>query len=338
MGHHWDSGFMVREPSWHRNEKSVLKTSPQTWEAARVEGDLTWDITSSPIYVDKPLDEDEVDARPAGFPPPRERIEGYHAIRRDDNHEVLAVRPKSYHTIKNADFGDVIDTVLSRQEGEPLIFEGLMSLYGGRQIVALCHFEEPLKMGFDPSETYRYLGLVSRHDGQGGLRGLPTNVRIQCANTLNLAEALDLRSYGFTIRHTSNWETRLEEVARGIEMAKGESERWLAFAEELAAWKVSKRTARAYIKRFLPVSDDDGERKVENTMAARTKMELILDGDTCAGINDTGYGLLMASTEYADHYRSHASSDSLIARQLLRKEEPKARSARILRTMAGIKL
>jgi phage/plasmid-like protein (TIGR03299 family) len=332
MGHHWDSGFMVREPSWHKLENAVLPNSPQTWEEARTQAGLTWDIETSTVYTERPgqdLNDQWAD--------PPVVIDGYHAIRRDDTHDVLAVRPTSYHTIKNADFGDVIDTVLGRQQGEPLVFESLMSLYGGRQIVALCYFEEPLKMGFDPSETFRYLGLVSRHDGQGGLRGLPTNVRIQCANTLNLAEALDLRSYGFTIRHTANWEQRLEEVSRGIEAAKGESERWLKFAEELASWKVSKRTRNSYIKRFLPTSDDDGPRKRDNVMAARTKMELILEGDSCAGINDSGYGLLMASTEWSDHYRQHASADSLIARQILRKEEPKARAARILRTMAGIK-
>lgn len=333
MAHHWDSGFMVRTPSWHRLEKAVLQNSPKTWEEAREEAGLLWDVETAPVYVE-PVGADYEDQ----WANPPEVVKGWQAIRRTDNHDVLSIRPTSYATITNTAFGDVIDTVLSRQEDEPLVFEALMSLYGGRQIVALMYFEEPLKMGWDPSDTFRYLGLVSRHDGNGGLRGLPTNVRIQCANTLNIAEAMDLRNYGFTIRHTSNWEDRLKEVAAGIATAKAQGHRWLEFTEKLAMWKVGPRQREAYLKRFLPISDADGKTKVHNTEVARTKIRLILEGDTCAGIRDNGYGLLMATTEWSDHYRQHATADSLVARQLLRKEDAKARSARILRTMANVKI
>jgi hypothetical protein len=199
-------------------------------------------------------------------------------------------------------------------------------------------FAEPLNMGWDPSDTFRFLSFNSRHDGQGGIRILPTNVRQQCANTVNLSEAMDTKNFGISIRHTSNWKERVDEVAMAVQAARGESDRWLKFAEQLALYKVGGRQREAYLKKYLPVSDDDGERKVENTLASRTKIRMLLEGDTCAGIADTGYGLLMATTEWSDHLRDHQSASSYVARQLLRKEEPKARSARILRHMAGIKV
>lgn len=332
MSHEWDSGFMVNKPSWHRMEKAVLKESPRSWEAARVAADLTWELETAPVYS-------EMVNGPGGpFPPEYEQIEGYQQIRRDDTHALLSVRPSSYETIRNEQFGEVIETLLGLEDDEYVEFEALMALYGGKQVIALVNFPEPLKMPWDPSKTYLYLCFASRHDGNGGLRGLATNVRVQCANTMNTAEATDGRLTGFTIRHTSNWEQRVQEIRQQLIVARGESQKWLDFTEQLAMWKVGSRQREAYLKKYLPVSDDHGRRKNENQLLNRERIRKILSSKTCEGVADSGYGLLMATTEWSDHHREAQTTDSFVARQLLRKEEPKARSARILRQMAGVKL
>ena len=342
MAHEWDSGFRVNKPSWHRLEKAVLKTSPRTWNDARTEADLLWDLETSPVYNQYEIgalyaDPEHTQLLQEGQTL-YEPIPGYQQICRDDTGAVLSVRPTSYHAIRNEQFGEVIDTLLGIEDDEYVEFEALMSLYGGKQIVALVRFPEPLTMPWDDSKTYAYLACVSRHDGQGGLRGLPTNVRVECANTLNNAEALDGRQAGFTIRHTANWEQRVTEIRQQLVLARGDSQKWLDFAEQLANWKVGARQREGYLKKFLPVSDDNGTRKNENQLLNRERIRQILQSKTCEHIADTGYGLLMASTEWSDHVRETQSADSHVARQLLRKEEPKARSARILRQMAGVKL
>ena len=331
MSHEWDSGFMVHTPSWHRLESAVLKSSPDNWEDARKEAGLMWEIETSPVYELKPST-----IGPSWAPTPVE-IPDWQRISRNDTKATLAIQKDTYKVIYNKVFGSVIDTVLGLDEDEKPVLEALMSLYGGRMIVALCYFEEPLKMSWDPSATYRYLAFCSRHDGEGGLRGIPTNVRVQCANTLNAAEMTDGRKVGFTIKHTASWESRVAEVGREMVAARGDSAKWLKFAEELAMWKVTPRSRDTYLKRYLPVSDDMGHTKSTNTMMSRAKIREILESPTCEGISKNGYGLLMASTEFSDHYRGHNSTDSFVSRQLLRKEEPKARSSRILRNMAGIK-
>jgi phage/plasmid-like protein (TIGR03299 family) len=332
MTHQWDSGFMVHKPSWHRLEKAVLKESPQSWEEARQQAGLMWEIETAPVF--------DVQYEHLDLPPePRiEVIEGFQQIRRDDTHSVLTIRPSSYEAIRNEDFGGVINALLGLEDDEHVEFEALMALYGGKQIIALVNFPEPLKMPWDPSKTYLYLCFASRHDGNGGLRGLATNVRVQCANTMNLAEALDGRLTGFTIRHTSNWEERVSEIRQELIAARGDNQKWLDFTEQLAMWKVGGRQREAYLKKFLPVSDDNGKRKNENQLLNRERIRTILSSKTCEGIEDNGYGLLMATTEWSDHVRETQTTDSYVARQLLRKEEPKAKSARILRQMAGVKL
>ena len=339
MSSEWDTGFVVHTPSWHRQERAVLAESPKTWTAAREEAGLTWEVATEPVWAVSTVD------RPQSGPMEVvSEILGWQAITRNDKaagdpDRLLSIQKTSYQVIYNAQFGEVIDAALGMEPGEePVVFEALFSLYGGRQVVALIRFENPLVMPWDDSKSYPFCSFSSRHDAQGGLRGVPTVVRVICANTQNLSEMIDGRNTGFTIRHTSNWEARVKEIGRGMAQARGDSAKWLKFAEELALWKVTARSREVYLKRYLPISDDMGTTQSNNVIVSRSKIRDILESPTCTHIKNTGYGLLMASTEWSDHFRAHTSNDSFISRQLLRKEEPKARASRVLRAMAGIKM
>jgi phage/plasmid-like protein (TIGR03299 family) len=341
MSDEFESGFMLRQPSWHRKENAVLKTSPATWEDARQEAGLTWDVITEPTYR----------LQQTGDGMRWHRSNGHKGIYRDDkgfedDAAELAIQKNSYAVIKNAEFGQIIDTVLGLDEDDmddpdedgyvedPVEIEVLMSLYGGRQVVALIKFLNPLVMEWDPSRTFRYMCMSSRHDGQGGLRGIATNIRVVCANTLNWAEMVDGKRNGFTIKHTSNWEERVAEVRHNMIIARGESSKWLKFAGELAAWKATEDDREKWLKKLLPVSDDMTDKTAENMLGSRDSIREILVSKTTEHIADTGYGLLMASTEWNDHGRDFRDNDSYVTRQLLHKEPLKARSAKILLAMA----
>lgn len=337
---------MVRKPSWHKLEHAVLAESPKSWEEARELAGLTWDVSTEPVYkkvityahhthtLECNIEECEV---VDDFDVAYERIDGYQELSRDDNGFTLSVQPTSYEVIRNERFGNVIDALLGIEDDERVEFEAIFSLYGGRQVIALCYFPTPLHMPWDNSPNFSYLGFFGRHDGNGGLRGLPTNVRIQCANTQNLAEAVDGK-WGFTIRHTSNWKERVAEIRADLILARGESKKWLDFSEKLALYKAGGRQRETFLKKMFPVADDMGEKKAENQLLNREKVRTILKSETCADIADNGYGLLMATTEWSDHIRTSQTTDSYVSRQLLRVEEPKTRASRILRSMASIKI
>lgn len=338
MSAEFETGFMVNIPSWHRLERAVLPDGTLTWEAAREAAGLTFEVAPEPVYT--------VQAEPQQDGPPElvsTEIKGWQAIVRDDKQvgdtaRVLGIQKSSYEVIYNSVFGEVINTVLGNQDDDPITFEALMSLYGGRQIVALVRFDMPLPLGVDPSKNYRFCALVSRHDGQGGLRVLPTNTRVVCANTIHAAEMTDGKDTGITIRHTTNWKDRLDEVRVAFELARGESDQWVKFATELAAWQVKSRQRDAFLKRFLPISDDMTKQVFKNTEVARHDIRQILESPTCEGIADNGYGLLMAATEWSDYKRPHQTKSSFVSRQLLRKEPNKVRAAGIVAYMAGVKV
>ena len=327
MAPQWETGFMVRTPSWHRLERVVLPEHVTDWDEATKAAGIDWEVESEPVY--------NVDDAGAS-----EVIPGWRQIVRDDKDvlkdRVLAVQQESYALIKIAEFGEVINTCLGAQK-EPVKFEALMSLYGGRKIVALTYFEAPLQLSWDPSETYTYVAFCCNFDGNGGLTGIPTEVRVQCANTWRAAEERDGKRVGFTIRHTRNWEDRVAEVSHVLGGARRDAKAWVALGEKLSLYKVGPRQRETFLKRFMPTAEDMGDRQVQNVHVARDHIRQILAGPTCDGIAGTGYGLVMAATEWADHRRTFVSDDSYVARQLLRKEAPKTRAFRVARQMAGVK-
>lgn len=329
MSHHWDSGVMVRLPSWHRLENAVLPESPASWEEGRIAAGLTWEVETQPVFAqNKNAGENSLLGH--------KQIEGWQLLTRNDTDAVLSIQPESYRVVHNYEFGDVIDAILGLDEDETPNFEAIFSLYGGRQIVALCYFPQPLEMPWDPSKNYTYCALNSRHDGQGGVRGIPTNVRVQCANTWNLAEEVDGRSAGFTIRHTSNWKERVAEIRARMIMARGASAEWVSFTEQLALWKAGEDQRETYLKKMFPIGDDMEPRQRDNAETNRDAVRRILASPTCEPIANTGYGLLMATTEWSDHVRPHRSVDSYINRQLT-KDVPKVRAGQILAKMADVR-
>jgi phage/plasmid-like protein (TIGR03299 family) len=334
MGHEWETGFMARQPSWHRLEHVVLPDWVTDWDTARNEARIDWDYESRPVYDVENFDVGNIT-----------EIPGWQQIVRDDKtgpERVMSIQQDSYALVKMSEFGEVINACLGTKwgdecGGEPVKFEALMSLYGGRKVIALVYFDNPLEVSWDPSRVYRYVAFSANFDGQGGITGIPTNVRVQCANTWRAAEMHDSKRVGFTIRHTKNWEERVAEVSSVLHKAQTDSKAWLKLGESLALYKAGPRQRETYLKRFLPRSDDMTDRVVRNVERSRDSIRAILAGDTCLGINETGLGLLHASIEWSDHVRGFASDDSYVGRQILRKEEPKTRAFRIVRAMAKVR-
>lgn len=330
MGHYFEKGrgVFVREPSWHRLENAVLPEHLTSWEDARKHARLDWEVFSEPVFVREIDSVTETGEEVARFP----EVSGFQAVRRDDTRAVLAVQPSSYALIGMERFGDVIESVA----GAGLRYEAAFSLYDGKMIVALLYFEEPLTIPGDNSQNFTYLAMINRFDGQGGLRGIPTNIRVQCANTLNAAEATDGKNVGFSIRHTTNWAERISEAAEIVQGARRDAQAWQVLANRLGAFRVSPNQTQTFLSRFLPTATDMTERQVRNVEVARDQVREVLASETCEHINRSGYGLVMAATEWADHVRANRSDDTLAARQLLRKELPKARAVRIACQMGHV--
>lgn len=336
-----NQGFFVREPSWHRLENKILGDWPGSWAEARAQANLLWEPVTAPVYAaispmvsvaqpDGQVHHLEGDYR---YRP----IEGYQRVLRDDTGETLSVQSAAYAVISNTDFGAVIEGLLGQLDGE-IQYEGLFTLHGGRLVIALVRFATPMTVPGDPSQTVQYAAFCVRHDGQGGLKVVITNVRVVCANTWGMAEHMGIDGKtSFTIRHTKNWAEKVDEVRTALLAGAEANMAYVEVTEQLLLAKVTGRQREVFLKRFLPIGDDMGERQVANREGERAQIRAILGGPTCEGIDKTAYGLMQAAGEWADHYRRFRSVDTYTNRTLFTKEPMKERAFRLAKRTAGVK-
>jgi phage/plasmid-like protein (TIGR03299 family) len=303
MGHYFDSGFFVREPAWH-GLGAVLPDWPGTFEEARGLSGLTWEVETSPIYSQD-----------------QQEIKGYQCLTRNDTGDVLSIQKDSYAVIGNGEFGNIIDYVMNGhiQGTTNLKFETLISLHGGKQIIATMYLDEPISLPNDPSETYPYMVFVSRHDGLGGMKLGPTAVRVVCANTQAIAEKeMDRHGFAFTIRHTNNWADRIEQARVAVASNIGAFKDWELKASDLAKAKVTDHDLENFLDKWLPYSTNMTDKQHNNMSERRQNFRRLYDGPTCAGISGTKWGLLQAAIEMVDHFTPAHSIDTRIGRTLTR--------------------
>ena len=332
MSHAFTSGMFVRTPAWHRLG-NVIEDWPGSWGEARKHAGLDWEPIPLPVYSRTAQALGDF-ASPSYTP-----IPGWQQIARsDDISQVLTIQQESYAVIDNTQLGQVIETVMNLDDGSQLKYETLIVLHGGRNVVCTVYLDSPLSIHGDPSETYRYIVFFTRHDGRGGLGVIFTDIRVVCANTLGMAERKGERDgTSYTIRHTANWEQRVSEMKQVVSFARDDAKAWEELANELTLKKIRKPTVDKYLTKFLPTSSVMTDRQVKNVGVARDAIREILASPTCEHISDTAYGLVMASTEWADHVRRTRSTDSAAARALLKSEPYKVKAVKIAKELIGVK-
>ncbi|CAB4194611.1 LGT_TIGR03299, phage/plasmid-like protein TIGR03299 [uncultured Caudovirales phage] len=327
MGHYFDSGFFVREPAWHQLG-NVLPDWPGTFEEARQLSGLTWDVKTSPVFVPDTDAEGNVK-----FNPSYTEVDGWQLLRRDDTDAVLSIQKDSYAVIGNGEFGNIIDYVMNGhiQGTANLKFETLISLHGGKQIIATMYLDEPITLPNDPSETYPYMVFISRHDGLGGMKLGPTAVRVVCANTQAIAEKqMDRHGFAFTIRHTNNWADRIEQARVAVASNMGAFKSWEVMASDLAKFVVTDAKVEDFLDKWLPYSTNMSDQQRNNMTTRRNQFKAVYNGPTCEGIAGTKWGVLQAAVELVDHYQPAHSLDTRIGRTLTRVDPNKALALEIV--------
>lgn len=325
---YFDSGFCVREPSWHGKE-NLLAEPPADWTEARRAAGLEWEPVSIPVYVQQGGTEDA---------PTYTALSDFQAIARNDTGAVLGVPTASFSLISHAQMGEIIEAVLGDRLAR---FDTAGSVKGGRAVWALVRLDEPFTVPGDDTATYPYLCILNAHDGSGACKVLYTLVRVVCWNTWQAASADgDRTGYQFTFRHSGDVSSRIgaaREALAGLRTAAADYREMMG---DLARVRVDDAMVRTFLREFIPSPADQGEqispRVAANIDEARALFTALYEqSPTVDAVRGTGYGLLMASTEYLDHLRGFRSRDSYVGRTVLRPEAAKHRAASLIREVAA---
>ncbi len=331
MADYFDTGFCVRNRSWHGKE-TLLAEHPENWDEARLAAGLMWEPAAEPVYR-RIVAEDGTESYEAI---------NHKLIVRDDTAAALGVVSESFELITHGEMGQIIETFLDQPNVK---IDTLLSMKGGRQVATTILLDEPYTIdgdvdGFgDPVLTLPYFVLLNSHDGTGACKGLYTQVRVVCANTYQAAD-MDGDRHGaqFSLRHTTGVKARLDEARQIVANARTEAARWKALAEQLVAITVNDEQQMQFLNEFIPEppAGITSDRVKANIARDRQHFLHVLNNSaTNCEMAHTGLGLVNAAVEYLDHVRGFRNTDTYLGRQILTAEPLKAKAVKIVRELAN---
>lgn len=329
-----DQMFSVREATWH-GLGHILPDNPTREEAQKLVH--PWEPIEEPVYVSDVGFEDNG----TELVPVTTYVEApdHKAIRRSDNGDLLGVVGDGYAPVTNDELWDIAEAL--QGNAADVQYETGGSLQGGKKVWVLLKLDEPIGVKGDPrGATIPYYTLQNAHDGSGAFRGQATMTRIVCMNTSKMAD-LDARNRGteFTFRHTKNVGERVEEARAALTGWRESLAEWKQLMElDLIPRKVDASGVEDFLDAFIPeprakiVSD----RVRRNIADERGKWLEVFHSVTGEGIEDTAYGLVAASIEYAEHVKRAHTAETRFRRTYLDRNGLVAQAVRIAREVAPL--
>lgn len=309
-----DNMFSVREMPWHRLGV-VLDDYPTRAEAQPlVHG---WEPVSEPLFHRVPFfnEAGEPDVRYEEVP----TVGNFRSDSAGDHGGYLGPVSDSYVTVSNNDMWDVAEAI--QGGGVDVKYETGGSLSGGKKVWLMLTLDQPLFVTGDPNgATMHHYLLQNNHEGGGSFKGSATATRVVCANTLRMAD-IDAQAHGteFTFRHSKNIGDRIEEAREALAGWRESVDSWNLFSAQMIETKVSAKGAQEFVRRFIPAPPKGiaSDRVLANVESARDTWKSIYNGVTGEGIKGSAYGLLQASSEYAEHYRKAQDMETRFKRSIL---------------------
>lgn len=340
MPAYFDTGFCVRQPSWHGQE-TLLDDYPADWTAARREAGLLWEPRIVPIYRGTewaPIGEGQsLTLAPTAF----EAIDNQRLVERDDTGAPLGVVSDQFSLITHAEMGEVVEAVLGQTNVK---YETAGSVKGGETVWVLVRLDEPYTTPGDigpdgePVQTYPFLAMLNSHNGAGAMKLVLTQVRVVCWNTIQAADA-DGNHHGrqFSFRHVGKPMERIEDAKIALMGLRKDAARWTEIAAELLGAPADDAFVSMFLSEFIPEPPADvvSDRVRGNIATARSAYRSLLASPTNEHLAGTALGVFNASIEYLDWARDYRSVETRINRTILRAEPMKAKSLATIRSLVG---
>lgn len=253
---------------------------------------------------------------------------GYRAIRRSDNLDVLSIVKERYTPIQNRDILEPLAEIV-RENDARFVAGGVC--HGGKKAWVQAELNKPIsiktKNGEDVINNY-IVGMI-HHDGLGSNAILPFTKRVSCSNQF---AAIKRAASGFSIRHSSSWENRVDEARKRFRVAMQANNDFALAATEMALIDMGEDEFKTFALKILP--DVKPNRYAPDGRSQEKKRELMfgLFRHGKGNIGRTRWDAFNAVTEYFDHYEGSTRIANAIDRgQNIRKSMER----RFLNSLAG---
>lgn len=298
-----DAIAYIDDTPWHGTGENVLKAMRETPADQRIDlaldkGQLRYRVGSEPLFLADgrqltghmaSVRYDEAGAVAAVFGPVGE---GFTHSQNERNVDVLRVLAE--------EFGAVPAVVGALGQGERA---WMLMRMADQQITPV-----------PGDDVNGYFLLHWGHDGNLGINGLCTPIRVVCQNTLSAAVSGARGRSWFSVRHTSSVDARLDEAAKLVKRLTAEMAAAGKTFAQMAQQALTADQLIGYVNAAIP-NTDPSKATVSPIITARrdTILKLVFYGRGAAMANqavDTTEGgasvwaAYNAVTEYVDHVRT----------------------------------
>ena len=236
----------------------------------------------------------------ADYMPDVEGAEDYSLIMRGDKLALVGVNGPDYEPIQNHSVADLADAVIEVCPGANI--ESAGGLYEpGKVVWVLVRLpDSTVRFGTDGSEMHeRYVLISTSHDGSMALTVRPTDVRVECMNTISMAWRGNKAEH--VVRHTANAADYLAEAHSALQVSM---KNMSAMDLEIQTLLNTELSEMDFSRQFLPKLM--GERPEGEGRAVTTwdnKVGQVLDlyfADHNEAITGTAWGAVNAVNEYEE--------------------------------------
>lgn len=277
------SFFSANVPAWHQLGKVV--SGSQTWEEAIKLANMDYEVVKSQLV----------------HPRTGEALEGAYGIFRSDNDVFLGSVGERYTPIQNHFMFSFMDSVLDADGKAHYETAGVLGK--GERVFMLANLTDEYDIHGTGDKHKAYFAGVGSHDGSTSTRFFVTEVRIVCANTVQIA-LNKAKGQGVSVRHTVNAEARLDERLRDLQNARFAFNDTMKKLEFLAEKKIDIASVDTILSEIFNLSNglEEASTRAKNSVELVKSLLESNDNDAFPEFRGTAYNLFNAVTEYQDHY------------------------------------
>ena len=251
---------------------------------------LGWEVKKVPAYYENPTDD-------LFYEVPRQ-----HIIVRTDKNIPLGVVGEAYSPIQNSDRFSFLDALIDNKN----CYHVAGSLRNGAYVWVLLKLSDQVEIA-KADAVEQYLLCMDSNTGESPFMVFPTNVRVVCKNTLNVALSSHDRSKAIRLRHSGDVSEKLKQASEVLRYSEKSLESAQKIFKSMARAKITRNETYQYLLELLPKGDTERGEARKKTIRNQILQHLD-ESPNQEKVRGTVWGLWNAVTEWTDHSKKRQTS------------------------------